>query len=328
MKAAPSFPRPRIGISRCIELDHCRYNGDSIGSEFVRRLRDHVDLVPVCPEVSIGLGVPRDPIRIVLRGKERHLVQPSTDRDVTLPMVSFTNDFLDRLGDVDGFILKSRSPSCGVYDVRIYPEKATAAPLDRGSGMFGDKVRERLLGIPVEDEARLRNIKLGEHFLTRAFTLRGFRELTEDSRIADLVDFHSRNKYLLMMYSQKELRYLGNIVANRSGLSVNDLILDYRSHLKSALSKPPRCTSPVNVLMHCLGYFSEQMRPEERAFFLQSLQMYRDARIPLSVCLNLMRSYILRFGNEYLEVQTFFQPFPEGILEVGITDSCDWREMS
>ena len=80
--------------------------------------------------------------------------------------------------------------------------------------------------------------------------------------------------------------------------------------------------------MHALGYFSDQLRSEEKAFFLQNLQMYRDARIPLSVCLGLMRSYIIRFGNDYLASQTFFQPFPEGILEVGVTDSCDWREMS
>jgi len=119
MSTALSYPRPRIGISRCIELDHCRYNGDSIGSEFVRRLQDHVDLVPVCPEVGIGLGVPRDPIRIVVRGGGRHLVQPSTGRDVTASMISFTDGFLDQLGEVEGFILKSRSPSCGAYDVRI-----------------------------------------------------------------------------------------------------------------------------------------------------------------------------------------------------------------
>lgn len=325
MSTALSHPRPRIGISRCIELDHCRYNGDSIGSEFVRRLQDHVDLVPVCPEVGIGLEVPRDPIRIVARGGGRHLVQPSTGRDVTASMISFTDGFLDQLGEVEGFILKSRSPSCGAYDVRIYPDKDNAAPTERGAGMFGERVRERLQGIPVEDEARLRNIKLGEHFLTRAFTLRRFRELTGDGGIADLVDFHTRNKFLLMMYNQKELRYLGNVVANRNGLSTTDMVQDYRSHLWDALSKPPRCTSPINVLMHCLGYFSTQLRPPEKAFFLQSLQMYKDARIPLSVCLNLMRSYIIRFGNEYLAAQTFFQPFPEGILEVGVTDSCDWR---
>jgi uncharacterized protein YbgA (DUF1722 family) len=242
-------------------------------------------------------------------------------------MTSFRTRFLDELGEVDGFILKSRSPSCGVRDVRAYPDREGAAPINRGAGMFGGEVLERLKGVPVEDEARLRNIKLGEHFLTGAFTLAAFRGV-KDADINELIEFHTRNKLLLMMYSQKELGTLGNTVANRTNKEVPALIAEYRDHLGLALQRPPRCGSPVNVLMHALGYFSEQLRQEEKAFFLETLQMYRDARIPLSVCLNLMRSYIIRFDNEYLASQTFFRPFPEGILEVGITDSCDWREMS
>jgi uncharacterized protein YbgA (DUF1722 family) len=242
-------------------------------------------------------------------------------------MTSFRTRFLDDLGEVDGFILKSRSPSCGVRDVRVYPDKEGAAPINREAGMFGGEVLERLKGIPVEDEARLRNVKLGEHFLTGAFTLAAFRDLKSPD-MSDLIAFHTRNKFLLMMYSQKELRALGNIVANRAGKEVPALITEYRDHLRAALVRPPRCGSPVNVLMHALGYFSEQLRQEEKAFFLETLQMYRDARVPLSVCLSLMHSYIIRFDNEYLAAQTFFRPFPEGILEVGITDSCDWREMT
>jgi uncharacterized protein YbgA (DUF1722 family)/uncharacterized protein YbbK (DUF523 family) len=322
-----AFARPRLGISRCIEHDHCRYNGEMIGSELVRRLKDHADLVPVCPEVEIGLGVPRDPIRIVLRGEERRLVQPSTGRDVTDLMTRFRTDFLDRLGEVDGFILKSRSPSCGARDVRIYTDKEGAAPIHKEAGMFGGEVLRRLDMLPVEDEARLRNIKLGEHFLTGAFTLASFRRLDGQS-MDGLIDFHTRNKLLLMMYSQKELKALGNIVANHGRSRAVDVHQAYRAHLRSALYRPPRCTSPANVLMHALGFFSDQLRKEEKAFFLETLQMYRDARIPLSVCLNLMRSYIIRFGNVYLDAQTFFRPFPEGILEVGVTDSCEWRDMS
>ncbi|MBI0584534.1 MAG: DUF1722 domain-containing protein [Methanomassiliicoccus sp.] len=328
MIAPPPFPRPRLGISRCIEFDHCRYNGDRISSEFVRQLRDHADLVPVCPEVEIGLGVPRDPIRIVLRDKDRRLVQPSTGRDVTEAMASFAEQYLGRLGDVDGYILKSRSPSCGAVDVRTYPDKQGAAPLNRGAGMFGQEVLRWLDGLPVEDEARLRNIKLGEHFLTRAFTLRSFRELDSSSGISDLIDFHARNKMLLMMYSQTELRTLGNLVANRSGLEMATILAEYRAHLRKALSRPPRCTSPINVLMHSFGFVSSSLKKEERDLFMQNLDMYRDARVPLSVCLNLMRSYIIRFDVQYLASQTFFQPFPPGILSVGVTDSCEWREMS
>jgi uncharacterized protein YbgA (DUF1722 family)/uncharacterized protein YbbK (DUF523 family) len=299
-----------------------------IVSEFVRRLIGHADLVPVCPEVEIGLGVPRDPIRIVLRGGDRHLVQPSTGRDLTVPMSSFADRFLGGLGEVDGFVLKSRSPSCGMRDVRIYLDGNGGGSVDRRAGLFGQEVLRRLEGLPVEDEARLRNVKLGEHFLTGVFTLRSFRELDNESRMAELIDFHARNKLLLMMYSQTELRHMGRLVANRSSNDMAAILGDYRAHLRKALSKPPRCTSPINVLLHSFGYVSGKMKKEERDLFLQNLDMYRDARIPLSVCLNLMRSYIIRFDVEYLAAQTFFEPFPPEILSVGVTDSCEWREMT
>ena len=321
-----AFSRPRLGISRCIEFDHCRYDGEMIGSDIVRRLKEHVDFVTVCPEADIGLGIPRDPIRIVREGDQRHLAQPSTGRDVTDLMVGFRARFLDEVGDIDGFILKSRSPSCGVRDVRVYPEKEGGAPAYRQAGMFGEEVLRRFPYLPVEDEARLRNIKLGEHFLTAAFTLAAFRQL--NGSVADLMRFHARHKLLLMMYSQKELKVLGNIAANRDRRSEEETYARYQEHLRSALRRPPRCTAPINVLMHAFGYFSGQLKGEERAFYLQTLAMYRDARVPLSVCLNLTQSYIVRFDIGYLAEQAFFHPFPEGILEVGITDSCDWREMS
>jgi uncharacterized protein YbgA (DUF1722 family)/uncharacterized protein YbbK (DUF523 family) len=327
MRARP-FLRPRLGVSRCIEFDHCRYNGAIIASEVVRRLREHADMVPVCPEVDIGLGVPRDPIRIVVCEGERHLVQPSTGRDVTSTMDKFSANFLDGLGPVDGFILKSRSPSCGAVDVRTYDGDSEVIVTRRSAGMFGQRVMERLSGLPVEDEARLRNIKLGEHFLTRAFTLREFRELGPDSGMVDLIEFHTRNKLLLMMYSQAELRTLGRLVANPQGRGAGPSLDEYGAHLRKALLRPPRCTSPVNVLMHTFGYFSDRLNHEERELFMTQLDMYREARIPLSVCLAIMRTYIARFDVPYLREQSFFQPFPAGILAVGVTDSCDWREMS
>jgi uncharacterized protein YbgA (DUF1722 family) len=146
--------------------------------------------------------------------------------------------------------------------------------------------------------------------------------------MSDLIGFHSRNKLLLMMYNQTELRNLGRLVANPSAQEPEAVLNEYGAHLRRALSSPPRCTSPVNVLMHAFGYVSRSMRKEERDLFLQSLDMYREARVPLSVCLGLMRSYIVRFQVGYLASQTFFEPFPPGILSVGVTDSCEWREMA
>ena len=150
------FSRPRIVVSKCIEFDRCRYNGEMVPSEFVRRLMDYADFIPVCMEVEIGLGVPRDPIRVVQVGDALRLVQPSTGKDVTELASSFSSSYLDGLPEVDGFLLKSRSPSCGIKDVKVYPMGEKVASLTaKESGFFGREVMLRFRDLAIEDEARL-----------------------------------------------------------------------------------------------------------------------------------------------------------------------------
>src|SRR5687768_3485517 len=128
---APPFARPRLVVSRCLDLDACRYNAAVIHTPLVRRLEAVVDLVPVCPEVEVGLGVPRAPIRLVRRGGATALLQPTTGRDLSLEMAAFAERFLAGLPEVEGFLLKARSPSCGVHGVKVFSDAATEAPEGR-----------------------------------------------------------------------------------------------------------------------------------------------------------------------------------------------------
>jgi uncharacterized protein YbgA (DUF1722 family)/uncharacterized protein YbbK (DUF523 family) len=317
--------KPRIVVSSCIEFDHCRYNGLMISSEVVEKLKDFVEFVPVCPEVEIGLGVPRDPIRIVRADEKLSLVQPATGRALTNAMERFAARFLDALPAVDGFILKGRSPSCGLKDVKIYPAADKPSAVAKGMGLFGRAVTERFPLLPVEDEGRLSNFRIREHFLTRIFTLWRFRKLKSSPRMRDIVLFQAENKLLLMSYNQKELREMGRIVANPHRCPIEVLFSGYEEHLLKALAKPARYTSDINVLMHALGYFSERLTSEEKAFFLDSLEQYRDGKIPLSACLGVLRSWIVRFDEPYLEAQSYFEPYPAGLVE--ITDSGKGRKL-
>jgi uncharacterized protein YbgA (DUF1722 family)/uncharacterized protein YbbK (DUF523 family) len=317
--------KPKVVVSRCIEFDQCRYNGLMISSELVEKLKDLVEFVPICPEVEIGLGVPRDPIRIVRTGEILHLVQPATGGDFTEDMERFASRFLDTLPEVDGFILKGRSPSCGLKEAKIFPGADKPSAVAKGAGFFGKAVLDRFPFLPVEDEGRLTNFRIREHFLTRIFAIRRFRELKSSARMRDIVSFQAENKLLLMSYNQKELRELGRIVANKEKRPVDILLSAYEVHLLKALSKPARYTSDINVLMHALGYFSEELKSGEKAFFLDSLEQYRQGKIPLSACLSVIRSWIVRFEQPYLEAQTYFEPYPAGLVE--ITDSGKGRKL-
>lgn len=320
------FARPRIVVSRCLGFAHCRYDGAIVPSIEVDALRPFADFTPVCPEVEIGLGVPRDPIRIVSGGDGgEKLVQPSTGRDVTAGMEGFARSFLDSVGDPEGFILKYRSPSCGIKEVKIYESAASKMPVRRGAGFFGGAALARFAGIPIEDEGRLLNFRIREHFLTRAFALAAFREVRASRSMKRLVQFQAENKLLLMAYSQKEMRIMGRAVANLEKRPAADVVEDYYAHLKAALSAAPRYTSAINVLMHALGYFSEGLTPKEKVFFLKTLEDYRKAKVPLSVPAGIARSYVVRFEADYLMQQTFFLPYPEELVE--ITDSGKGRDL-
>lgn len=320
-----NFPKPIVVVSRCIEFDRCRYNGLMISSLAVRKLRPHVKFVPVCPEVEIGLGIPRDPIRIISGGETQKLIQPATDRDVTEGMKQFAGAFLDSLEEVDGFILKSRSPSCGVKDVKVYSGAGKGMSSSRGAGFFGGAVVERYPLLPIEDEGRLTNFVIREHFLTRLFTLASFREMKAKASMKELVRFQTENKSLLMGYSQKELRILGKIVANHEKKPAGEVLKDYQQHLWNVFSRPPRDTSNINVLMHAMGHFSEALSSKEKSFFLNTLEEYRDERVPLSVPVSILKSWAVRFDDDYLLHQTFIEPYPEQLVE--ITDSGKGRKL-
>lgn len=156
--------RPRIVVSRCLGFEPCRYDGAIVRGAKVQRLKACVEFLPVCPELEIGLGVPRSPIHIIVGKGRPHLVQPATGRDLTRRMESFCNRFLSRLKDVDGFILKSRSPSCGLSVSVQSPDSRTRA---KGRGFFARAVLELFPEAVITDERCLLSPVRRKHFLTR-----------------------------------------------------------------------------------------------------------------------------------------------------------------
>lgn len=315
--------KPVVFASKCFGFEKCRYNGITIYDDFIEALKPFVEYVTACPEVEIGLGVPRDPIRIIVHKGQHRLVQPATQRDITDVMLNYSDRMLDELPDIDGFILKSRSPSCGIKDTKYFPKMEKSAALGRGAGFFGEAVLARFPKYPVEDEGRIKNFRIREHFLTQVFTRARFRSL--DRTMSALVRFHTEHKLLLMAYSQKYLKILGSIVANRDKLPVKEVYAPYHEHLLDAMLKPPRYTANINVLMHQYGYFRKLLTPREKKYFLGTLERYRSEKIPLSAVLMVINAWIVRFEEEYLARQVFFQPYPEALVE--ITDSGRGRSL-
>jgi uncharacterized protein YbgA (DUF1722 family)/uncharacterized protein YbbK (DUF523 family) len=305
---ANGHARPRVVISRCIDFDACRYNGQIIQSTLREELQPHVEFLPICPELEIGLGVPRDPVRLVRRGGEVRMEQPTTGRDLTREMTGFSERYLSSAGEVEGFILKSRSPSCGPRNAKVHPD--SEGPPAPGTGLFAASVQERFPRAAIEDEGRLNNLVIRDHFLTRLFTAAAFRAVAADPSPAALVDFHARNKLLLMGYNQTRMRTMGRIISEQRGSPIERVAERYGEELALALARPARIPANVNVLMHGLGHFSSELGTREKAHFLDTLESYRERRVPVSAVTSLLRSWAARFDVPYIAEQTYFGPYP------------------
>jgi uncharacterized protein YbbK (DUF523 family) len=175
-----NFSKPNIVVSKCIEIDHCRYNGDMVHSNVVLDLKEFVNFIPVCPEVEIGLGVPRKTVRIVEIENNRLLIQSGSENDLTHKMYSFADLFLNNLNNknIDAFLLKTSSPSCGYKDSKVYKSFEKGSSVRKNSsGFFTERAETIFPDLIFETEGRLENFVLREEFYTKIFISAMLRDI-------------------------------------------------------------------------------------------------------------------------------------------------------
>jgi len=304
------FCKPIVVISKCINFEHTRYDASIIKDEFALKLGKFVQYIPICPEVEIGLGIPRDPI-IIVKKEKFLLYQPKTQKDLTSDMEYFSKSFLSSLqNNVDGFLLKSKSPSCAVKNANFYSDINDKNPIGKTSGMFAKAVLERFPYLPIEDEKRLIDFGIRNLFFTRIFVNSSLRNLKENLTKAKLIEFHSQNKLLLMAYSQKNLQILGKLLSNLKEESLHDTYEKYATIFRSTFKKSASKGSHVNTLLHALGYFKEKISSKEKAHFLDLIQSYINGNSDIFTVIELILNFSIRFNEEYLLKQSYLNPYP------------------
>ncbi|QMS85331.1 YbgA family protein [Candidatus Xianfuyuplasma coldseepsis] len=312
--------KPNVFVSACLEFESCRFDGTMISDDVVRRMKDVVNFIRVCPELSIGLTAPREAVRLVKRkGEHQKLLGSVHGVDYTEKMENFTSKYLEKLlsRDIDGFLLKAKSPTCGIGDVKVYQDIGKAQ-LDsaRHDGMFGTAIKERFPDHPIETERRISNYNIRESFFTHVFTMASFREMKHDFSYKKFVEFHTKNKYLFMSYNQAILKDLGQILANHEKLSHEEVLQKYETQLRKLLHGESSKKRRINTLTHIYGYFKKDLTTEEKEYYFNALDDYIDYRIPYSNVLYILKGFAVRFQEEYLLQQTVFQPFPKELLVV------------
>lgn len=299
----------RVGISSCLLGQKVRYNGAHKRDRYINEvLADVFEFVPFCPEVAIGLGVPRPPIR--LTGPEKEPRAEITGNaslpagDVTAALAAYARQVSAEIESLSAYILKSGSPSCGMERVKVYDKNAS--PSGRSSGIYAKTLMDSHPLLPVEEEGRLNDVTLRDNFLQRVFVYHRWQQLQlQGLDAARLIAFHTEHKLLLMAHDQEIYRELGRLLAGAGKASMADLAPLYITRMMDALKQPATAGSHSNVLMHMLGYFKKTLDQADRKELLEAIEAYRAGAVSLIVPLTLFRHHIRRQAQSYLANQQY-----------------------
>lgn len=306
----------RVGVSLCLLGEKVRWDGGHKHDRYVTDvLGRYFEFAPVCPEVEIGMGVPRESVRLVRPVDAPRLVGNKTREDWTGRMTRFVGRRLRQrdMADLCGYILKKDSPSCGMERVRVYGE--TGMPVKKGKGFWGGKLVEHFPLLPVEEEGRLHDPELRENFIVRVFAYQRLRELFDGNWTrAGLIRFHTVHKYLLLAHSPKHYRELGALVADVKGHSPAKMRDKYSRLFMEGLRVKSTPARNANVLGHIMGFLKDLLDPAEKRNILGVVEDYRKQLVPLVVPLTLVRHYIDKHQVQYIQDQVYLNPHPKELM--------------
>jgi len=306
-----------VGVSTCLLGENVRYDGGHKRDRFVTDLlSNYFHFIPVCPEVELGMGVPREAVRLVGDTEHPRMAGRQTGKDWTERMVRYSHNRTKQLAHhhLSGYILKAKSPSCGIQRVKVF--KKPGHPADyKGIGLYGNAVMKQYPLLPVEDEGRLHDIRIRENFITRVFTYHRFQTVFTGhySRRA-AVEFHTAQKFLILAHSRTHYTELGQLVAKVKQYSPADFRDRYCQLLMDALSFKTTVRKNVNVLHHIMGFFKKHLDPGDKQYLLGVIDDYHKNLVPLIVPITLVKQYVAKFGIEYLADQVYLNPHPKELL--------------
>ncbi|MCB1669524.1 MAG: DUF523 and DUF1722 domain-containing protein [Gammaproteobacteria bacterium] len=302
-----------VGISSCLLGENVRFDGGHKQHSYVQQtLGQYFEFRPFCPEVDIGLGIPRKPIRLIRR--------PGSDEIRCVSTVDSGQDFTDALTEsaqqqahwhqeLCGYILKRASPSCGMERVKVYTDKGM--PINDGAGIYAATMMKNFPELPVEEEGRLGDSRLRENFIQRVYVMWRWKRLLESGvTVGRLVDFHARHKLIIMSHDQQDYRALGKLVAAIRKDNLEQQLPDYLHGLMKALKKIATVGNHVNVLQHIQGYLKQNLDREDKQELVQVIEDYRSGIVPLIVPITLLNHHFRRNPDDYIARSWYMKPYP------------------
>ena len=306
-----------VGISSCLLGEKVRWNGDHKQNWYAREiLGKFFEYVPVCPEVEVGMGVPRETVHLKGEKDSPKMVGTKTGTDWTQKMKRFSVGKVRELSskNLSGFIFKKGSPSCGIERVSLYTESGNKAN-SMAQGLFAGTFMKKFPLVPVEEEGRLNDFKIRENFIVRVFGFHRLQNLfREGYSRGSLVNFHTRHKFLLLAHSRKHYDTLGRLVAEAKNIRPAEMKTRYSEIFMEGLTLKSTPKKNTDVLQHMLGFLKKDMLKEEKQDILSTLEDYRKELVPLIVPVTLIKHYVKKYNITYLLDQVYLNPHPKELM--------------
>jgi len=315
-----SFANPdrpiKIGISSCLLGCKVRFDAGHKRDRYITdMLGRYFEFVEVCPELEVGMGVPREAVRLEGEIDNPRMVGNKSGEDWTERMNRYAQRRVRQadFDDLCGFILKNRSPSCGMERVKVYT--GTGSAERKGVGLFARALLASNPELPVEEEGRLEDAALRDNFIVRVFAYHRLQELfRQPFRRRDMIAFHAAHKYLLLAHSPKHYNELGRLVADLKTYRASEFRALYRTRFMSALSVRSTPRKNVNVLQHIAGFLKHQLRPPEKEDVHAAIKDYHAGLVPLVVPITLIRHFVKKYAVEYVLGQVYLEPHPRELM--------------
>jgi uncharacterized protein YbgA (DUF1722 family)/uncharacterized protein YbbK (DUF523 family) len=302
-----------IGVSQCLLGEPVRFDGGHKHNHYLTDvLSDYLEYHSVCPEVAIGLGIPRQPIRLIATDQQTRVRGgDDTSLDVTDALVEQADIAAANLPDICGYVFMQSSPSCGVYGLKRYDENGLQVD-KQGRGAYAARLMELMPLLPVEEAGRLSDAGLRDNFITRVFAFADWKQSVAAAPSAKaLVHFYSRYKYQVMAHHVPSYFNIGRFLANLAGRDIQQVGDEFIQRFMKALSYHASRKGNTNAMMHLRGYLKNSLAREDQAELSRVINAYREGHVPLVVPLTLLKHHLMKNDNDYLKQQTFWSPYPE-----------------
>jgi uncharacterized protein YbbK (DUF523 family)/uncharacterized protein YbgA (DUF1722 family) len=295
-------PKPRVGISSCLLGEEVRWDGGHKRHPFLADvLGSRVEWVRVCPEVEIGLGVPRESIAFVGAGRGLRLVGAESRRDLTDTMRAWAEEKAAALAGAGlcGWVLKARSPSCGLGGARVYESLAELradGAFERGPrGLFAEALVAAHPRLPVVEEGALDDRAGREHFVERIFAHRRLREM------GDLAGFHVRHELQIVSHTAEGRRTL-------AALAAEGRREEYAAAFADALAVPPTRERHVGTLRRAWNRLEGGLGEAARRAIEAAIRSYGEGQGELDSPRALLAAAAREIGDAVLAGQTYLEP--------------------